>query len=217
MENGQVVYEHVNDDTAVNRQDISRFLLPEIDKGIASAGWSKADIDCIVVGQGPGSFTGIRSSVVTARTLAQALDLPCLGISLFDCYAQRLPMPADIVLKAGLQQVFHAAYGKGPEPVLTQEPTFLPVSELSQVMSATCGHYIEPSLQEALIEPSCQVLPGLGNIATSQAKIAESKLSLSGAESNRDRLKEKFSWQVVEPLYVRNPSVTVGKNNGNTH
>jgi tRNA threonylcarbamoyladenosine biosynthesis protein TsaB len=53
------------------RPSHARFLLPEIDKGVDRAGgWDR--IDRIAVGIGPGSFTGLRIGISTARALAQA-------------------------------------------------------------------------------------------------------------------------------------------------
>jgi tRNA threonylcarbamoyladenosine biosynthesis protein TsaB len=53
----------------------SEVLLAEIERTIeAAGGWPK--VDRIAVGIGPGSFTGLRIGIATARALAQAQDLP---------------------------------------------------------------------------------------------------------------------------------------------
>jgi tRNA threonylcarbamoyladenosine biosynthesis protein TsaB len=42
--------------------------------------------DCIVVAKGPGSFTGIRLAVATARNLSQLWKIPCLGLDTLEIY-----------------------------------------------------------------------------------------------------------------------------------
>lgn len=60
-------------------RDISIHLHPYLEKFLKPHSWS--DLDWVVVAQGPGSFTGTRIGVVTARTLAQQLNIPLYGIS----------------------------------------------------------------------------------------------------------------------------------------
>lgn len=50
-------------------------LIPSVDAMLKEAGVSKNEIDCIAPSVGPGSFTGIRIGVSTARALSQALEL----------------------------------------------------------------------------------------------------------------------------------------------
>jgi tRNA threonylcarbamoyladenosine biosynthesis protein TsaB len=53
----------------------SRVLLPEIERSVeAAGGWDR--IERIAVGIGPGSFTGLRIGISTARALAQAREIP---------------------------------------------------------------------------------------------------------------------------------------------
>ena len=44
--------------------------MPTIDFLVAQAGWQPSDLERIVVAQGPGSYTGLRVAVATAKTLA---------------------------------------------------------------------------------------------------------------------------------------------------
>ena len=62
-----------------DRQFAASLIIPTIKDILSEANWHKSDLEAIIVGIGPGSFTGIRIAVVTARTLCQALNLPCLA------------------------------------------------------------------------------------------------------------------------------------------
>ncbi|WP_010475662.1 tRNA (adenosine(37)-N6)-threonylcarbamoyltransferase complex dimerization subunit type 1 TsaB [Acaryochloris sp. CCMEE 5410] len=60
-------------------RDISIHLHHYLKDFLAPLSWS--DLGWLVVAQGPGSFTGTRIGVVTARTLAQQLNIPLYGVS----------------------------------------------------------------------------------------------------------------------------------------
>lgn len=62
-------------------------LIAVIDHALAAAGKSYADLDMVAVAVGPGSFTGIRVGVATARGLALALKIPAIGVNNLEAVA----------------------------------------------------------------------------------------------------------------------------------
>lgn len=62
-----------------------------VDEVLARAGYEPEDVAQIVVGCGPGSFTGLRIGIATARGLALALARPCIGVSTLKALAAGAP------------------------------------------------------------------------------------------------------------------------------
>ena len=56
-------------------------LLARLDEVFADTGRTRRDLTSVVVGTGPGSFTGLRIGLATAKTIAYALNIPIIGVS----------------------------------------------------------------------------------------------------------------------------------------
>jgi len=85
----------------------------------AAIGWP--DLGRLAVGVGPGTFTGLRVGVATARGLAQSLGVGLFGISSLRALAAGLresPGGVLAVIDARRGEVFAAAYGSGLEELL---------------------------------------------------------------------------------------------------
>lgn len=80
-------------------------ILGDVDDLLAAADASSSDVDRLVVGTGPGSYTGLRMGLVTARTLALALEVPVAGVSTLAALAAGSP-GATPVLDARRGEVF---------------------------------------------------------------------------------------------------------------
>jgi len=65
----------------------SRLLLADVDELLRRAGLLAADLTGVVVGTGPGSFTGMRIGLSVARGLGLALGLQVAGVSTLDALA----------------------------------------------------------------------------------------------------------------------------------
>lgn len=66
-------------------------ILAAADELVRAAGLTPADVDLLVVGVGPGSFTGVRIGLAAARGLALALEVPVAGVSTLDALAAAAP------------------------------------------------------------------------------------------------------------------------------
>ncbi len=88
-------------------------LLADIDTLLLAAGFVPSDLEGIVVGTGPGSFTGTRIGLAIARGLALSLELPVAGVSTLDALAAGVD-GAFPVIDARRREVFV----QGPAAVL---------------------------------------------------------------------------------------------------
>ena len=72
-------------------------VLEDVDALLRQAGKRPRDLDALAVGTGPGSFTGVRIGLATARGLALALDLPAAGVSTLDALAAGAPGALPVI------------------------------------------------------------------------------------------------------------------------
>jgi len=99
----------------------SERLLPGIDRIFKETGISLKDCDGICVSIGPGSFTGLRIGLATAKGLAYAAGKPMAGISTLETLARGMPLariPICTVIDARKGEVFACIFEwRGPELV----------------------------------------------------------------------------------------------------
>lgn len=89
----------------------NELLTPAVQEVLVIAGKAFADLTAVVVGCGPGPFTGLRVGMASAAAFGDALGIPVHGVCSLDAIAQRIP--ADTVLvatDARRREVYWATY-----------------------------------------------------------------------------------------------------------
>ena len=105
----------------------SEKLLPLVDDVLRRAGLRPADLDAIACGAGPGSFTGLRIGLATAKGLCTALGCPLHLVSSLAALAKDAGVvgPVLAVLDARRKEVFAGLYGPGAKDEAVLAPADL--------------------------------------------------------------------------------------------
>jgi tRNA threonylcarbamoyladenosine biosynthesis protein TsaB len=119
VRDGELIHEEAEGPGPEGRPQHSRVLLAEVDRAvIAAGGWDA--IDRIAVGLGPGSYTGLRIGIATARGLAQGRELPLVGVSSLAALARGIATSRHgggrdglAVIDARRNQIFAALHDPG--------------------------------------------------------------------------------------------------------
>ena len=86
-------------------------LLPLLEEVLAEGGLRWADLAALVVGTGPGNFTGVRIAVAAARGLALGLEIPAFGVTRLEALAHGLPRPVTVIEDARRGEVYVQEFG----------------------------------------------------------------------------------------------------------
>src|SRR5439155_18015811 len=101
-------------------------VLADADELLVAAGFSPRGLAGIVLGPGPGSFTGLRIGLAAVRGLALALGLPVAGVSTLEALAAGVPGALPLV-DAQRREVFTLADGEphalGPADLVVEPGT----------------------------------------------------------------------------------------------
>lgn len=182
----------------------AELLSPFIDEVIDQAGAEIGDVTRIIVGQGPGPFTGLRVALVTARVLAYTLQVPLHGLPSLDglalAAAHRLKPLAGremiVATDARRREVYWARYGFEDDwPVRLSEPAVDAPAEVP-VDGLTCVG------RGALLYPD--VLPPASDLEAGVLDPSAADLGILGLRELARGVPDRDP----EALYLRRPDAT---------
>ena len=167
LEDKQVLAE-----TTINiKKNHSITLMPAIDFLMASLDWTPKDLDRIVVAEGPGSYTGLRIAVATAKTLAHTLNIELIGMSSLLSLVPRQQEGLLVPLMDARRNNVYAGFYENAKPVMPEAhlsfaEVLEKVTDAEQVtFVGEVGPFVE-QIQEQLPQASYQEsLPNAANLA----------------------------------------------------
>jgi tRNA threonylcarbamoyladenosine biosynthesis protein TsaB len=160
-------------------------VLEDLDALLRRGGVRDSQVEGIAVGIGPGSFTGLRMGLITARTLAFAWGTGLAGVSTLDALAAGAA-DAVPVIDARRREVFALV---GGEPVVLA-PADLPVESGRAYVGDGAVRY-----REEIERRGGEVPPG------------ESELHLPRARFHAALARSFGAPDLVQPMYLRIPDV----------
>ncbi|HEY9294709.1 MAG TPA: tRNA (adenosine(37)-N6)-threonylcarbamoyltransferase complex dimerization subunit type 1 TsaB [Microlunatus sp.] len=161
-------------------------LAPLIQQVFSEAGVQAAELTKIIVGVGPGPYTGLRVGIAAARTMASALGIEVCGVCSLDVLAAQWlrsdAAPADdflITTDARRKEIYWARYA--PDGSRVAGPAVGKSDDLPALPIGGPATVIYPALQAAANAPT---------------RLDAGMLALAGRE---------LADAGIEPLYLRNP------------
>lgn len=193
----------------------SQTLMRLIDKTLSESSLRMADIDCIAISAGPGSFTGVRIGIATVKGIAFAKDIPCIGVSTLEAIAygaSELEGYIAAVMDARREQVYTATFRvHGGRVERITEDRAISIAQLGEELgklpekvwfcgdgAALCCNMLGEKLDNAAIAPDAVVFQN--GIGVARAAFAAGEDNIIKAEN-------------LVPFYLRLPQAERELNN----
>ncbi len=192
----------VQEQSEVGNNVHSGVLLDMVDQLLKLANLNAQDLDAVAVGQGPGSFTGLRIGVGVGQGLAFGAQCPMIGVSSLDALAMQSSHDGTIIamLDARMGEVYWCEYQKENDKI--ERIVDLQVSPPSSVLSAAD--------KLSVIGNAWDVYAGDFSLLAQKSELTVMELTypsagalLSLAELKYDQ-KDWIDAAAFAPIYVRN-------------
>ncbi|TXS56482.1 tRNA (adenosine(37)-N6)-threonylcarbamoyltransferase complex dimerization subunit type 1 TsaB [Streptomyces sp. t39] len=187
----------VAESSRVDARRHGELLLPAVDRVLAEAGVELAAVTGLVVGVGPGPYTGLRVGLVTATTFASALGIPVHGVCTLDglAYASGIDGPFVVATDARRKEVYWARYDDA-----RTRATDAAVDRPDDIAEQVAGL---PAVGAGAV-----LYPGTFPDARGPEHVSAAALAALAAE----RLRAGAEFLPPLPLYLRRPDAQVPKN-----
>lgn len=177
-------------------KDLSNYLHQYLVEFIKPKSWQQ--IEFIAVAKGPGSFTSNRIGIVTAKTLAQQLNIPVYGISTLASLAfnvkndYELGLHLAIEMSASRGQLFVGIYeySINNNLIIHLEDTLIPPEKWTSILSDYPAKY--------------QLIKCPDNLGYTVGSL----LDLAYITHQQNQQKQLVNWQDLTPFYGQNPIIS---------
>jgi len=194
------------------RKGHAGWLMPDIESLLGAMGFGPESLAAVAVGTGPGTFTGVKVGVSTAKGVSLGLRVPLVGISTLDVLAAAAPRDAGLVLAtidARRGMLYFAAFHNGPSgPERLTDYSCMTPGGVAREVSERGGHRsarvcvvgeASPGLLEALSGTGLEVSVGEERYPRGRDLL---DLAMSALERGGPEVGTAAS---VLPIYLRKP------------
>jgi tRNA threonylcarbamoyladenosine biosynthesis protein TsaB len=182
--------------TISNQKTHAEKIMVMVDQLLCLLKLNPKDLDAIAVGVGPGSFTGVRIGVTTAKGLAHSLACPLYEISSLEALSHKM-VGVNIVcpmMDARRETVFTALYG---------EETMLPEQIHIDVLLERCKAYDSVGfIGDGAYKHQAKIKEALGEKAIIQAR-EQGQMSAAGLCLLAYKSQNQKSYEDVSVVYLR--------------
>lgn len=178
--------------SVVDAKAHGELLAPAVAAVLAEAGIGSRDLAAVVVGLGPGPFTGLRVGLVTAATIGSALSVPTYGVCSLDALGASARAATLVATDARRKEIYWGVYRGGvalTEPAVDRPERvaeMLAGSEVALALGDGAHRYADVLPFELLHEPRYP-----------------DPLALARAAA--ERVRDRAPGEVLTPLYLRRP------------
>jgi tRNA threonylcarbamoyl adenosine modification protein YeaZ len=200
--------------TTLDARAHAEHLAPGIRSVLADVDAAPADVTHVVVGIGPGPFTGLRVGIVTGRTFGFALGLPVRGLTSLDAIAHEAWLGGRrgdllVATDARRKEVYAARYALDDagatrvlDPVVARAGDLEP--DLRDLPAAGRGPLLYPDALPGAVEPLDVDAGALADLAVRRLGAGGATTPASGA-ATLQLVDPGDGFDGLEPLYLRRP------------
>ncbi len=159
-----------------------------INEALEEAGITSKDLDAVAISKGPGSYTGLRIGVSSAKGLCYSLDIPLISVPTLDLLAYRLKDIQGVIvsmLDARRMEVYSAVYDSGMNQLRATQAQILDESSFAQYLETSKVHFIGNGVakfEDICTHPNAVYHKEQYPSANEMAEIAEFKYQKSDTE-----------------------------------
>ena len=179
-------------------------LLPMIDTVFARAGWKPADVGRWCVGIGPGSFTGVRIGVATAKGIVLGTGSELVGVGSLEALAALVPdrtKPIVAAIAAIRGELYLQAAGAA-----RSDPVCLAPEAIERWLEALAPSADAPEV--ILVGEAAAKIPPLPSRRVTLLAGGDHALPHARGVAIVGRERPAAAADLVEPVYVRAPEIT---------
>jgi len=197
--NGTIVAEI----TKANTRDHSKNLLPNINKMLENTDTDMTDLDVITVAIGPGSFTGIRISLSTAKGISFGLKIPLLALSSLESLANNaMPVNHQVasIMDAGRGEIYFSLYSFELQQIV--EPNLTTIKQAVENIdekTLIAGYFSDKTEKRLETEANFSL-----NFCAKEDRIPKAASLIDLITKKKTNYKYKFKEiSKIKPLYLR--------------